>query len=371
MNLLGCDAMKQKLDNRMEWIRNVERLKNESTSTYTAEYELASESYIPGVLDYENGSILCGLMTFQKDPKGYFKYLLKIKYSYNDVPIRVQDFNKKGYLFQDGIPGEIISLLSLFFQCRFFLLSAYTGDLTSTGLKLKTEYSPQLGFCRPHFDPDTFPDQKRNFSIGLGEFLDKLQQIDVAYHQDVILGSYNYSRALREFGIDEEMVFIRLVSAIEAFSKRVELNKIEDLFKGVNLDDILKTNALPNDERTELKKIFNARKAKTKFKAFIELYSKGFFKGGNFKATHVRIKKSELSTALNAIYDGRSGYLHRGEVLYLSRPMRGGQKWDTDPTVGMIIGNRRFSSKMKLPYSSWFQRLVRHCIMQFIEKQPN
>ncbi len=80
----------------------------------------------------------------------------------------------------------------------------------------------------------------------------------------------------------------------------------------------------------------------------------------------MRIKKADLPKALNAIYDGRSGYLHRGEVLYLSRPMKGGQKWDTDPTVGMIMGNRRFSADMKLPYGSWFQRLVRHCIMQFM-----
>jgi len=363
--------MKQNIDNRMEWIRNVERLNSESASIYTAEYELASESYIPGVLDYENGSILCGVTTFEKDPKGYYKYWLKIKYPYNDEPMRIRDSNKRGYIFKDGIPGEIISLLSLFFQCRFFLLSAYSGDLTSTGLKLKTEYSPKLGFCRPFFNPDTFSNGKRNFSIGAVEFLNKLQRIDAVYHQDIILGSYNYSRALRGFGIDEEMVFIRLVSAIEAFSKWVELNKKEDLFKGVNLDDILKTNTLSKHQRTELENMFNVRKAKAKFKAFIELYSKGFFKGGNFKAKHLRIRKSELSTALNAIYDGRSGYLHRGEVLYLSRPMKGGQKWDTDPTVGMIMGNRRFSAKMKLPYSSWFQRLVRHCIMQFIASQAD
>ena len=159
----------------------------------------------------------------------------------------------------------------------------------------------------------------------------------------------------------------KAVETINAFV--AELDKKEDLLKGGNLDDILKTNVLSKDERTELVNIFNARKAKAKFKAFIELYSKGFFKGGNFKASHVRIRKAELPTALNAIYDGRSGYLHRGEVLYLSRPMRGGQKWDTDPTLGMIMGNRRFSAKMKLPYSSWFQRLVRHCIMQFIAIQ--
>lgn len=355
----------------MEWIRNVEKLNSHSTSIYNAEYELASEAYIPGVLDYEDGSILCGVMTFNIDSKGYYKYLLKIRYPYNDETLKAQDATKKGYLFKGGIPGELISLLSLFFQCRFFLLSAYSGDLTSTGLKVKTEYSPQLGFCRPSFDPDIFPDGKRNFSIGIGDFLGKLHQIDAVYHQQIILGSYNYARALREFGIDEEMVFIRLVSAIESFSQWAALDKKDDLFNGVHLNDILKENVLSEDEKIELESIFNVRKAKAKFKAFIESYSKGFFKGGNFKAPRMRIKKSELSNALDAIYNGRSGYLHRGEILYLSLPMRGGQKWDTDPTVGMIMGNRRFTAKMKLPYASWFQRLVRHCIMQFIMDKQN
>jgi hypothetical protein len=230
--------MEQKLDNRMEWIRNVERLKSGPDTIDATEYELASETYIPGVLDFENGSILCGPMTFQKDLKGYYKYLLKIKYPFFDEPIRVHDSNKSGYPFKNGIPGEIISLLSLFFQCRFFLLSAYTGNLTSSSLKVKKEYSPQLGFCRPHFDPDTFPDGKRNFAFGFDDFLNNLQQIDVAYHQDLILGAYNYSRALREYGVDEEMVFIRLVSAIEAFSKWVKLDNKDELFNGANLYDI-------------------------------------------------------------------------------------------------------------------------------------
>jgi hypothetical protein len=358
--------MKQKLDNRMEWIRNVEKLNGTLASIYTGEYELASESYIPGIFDYENGSILCGVMTCDKDPKGFYKYLLKIKYPYNDEEHRFKKATNKGYLFKGGIPGELISLLSLFFQSRFFLLSAYSGDLTSGSLKLKTEYSPQLGYCRPYFDPDIYPDGKRNFSIGIGDFLEKLRKMDAVYHQDVILGSYNYSRALREFGIDEEMVFIRLVSAIEPFAKWVNLDKKNDLFDGASLDDILKKNALSKNGRKELASIFEVRKAKAKFNAFIEFHSKGFFKGGNFKASHVRIKKSGLSAALNAIYDGRSVYLHDGEILYLSRPMRGGQKWDTDPTVGMIMGNRRFSAKKKLPYGSWFQRLVRYCIMHFI-----
>lgn len=362
--------MKKLLDNRMGWIRNLEKLLKKTSSEYT-EYEIASESYIPGILDYENGAILCSLMTFNKDSKGLFKYLLKIKYPLNDEGFQVSEANKNGYLFKEGIPGELISILSFFFQCRFFFMAAYSGDLTSTGIKIKKEYSPQVKLCRPYFDPDFFPGGKRNLSIGLAEFLDRLSRIDATYHQQLILGFYNYARGLREFGIDEEMVFIRLVSAIEAFTKWVKLKRDDDLVSGIEFDDIMRGEVLSESEKNELNNIFNVRKAKTKFKKFIESYSKGFFTGGNLKAAHTRIKKADLPNALNAIYDSRSGYLHRGETMYLSQPMRGGQKWDTDPTVGMIIDNRQFSGNTKLPYGSFFQRLVRHCIMQFVLEISN
>ncbi len=121
-------------------------------------------------------------------------------------------------------------------------------------------------------------------------------------------------------------------------------------------------------KKKELEKVFNVRKARARFKRFMELYSKGFFKGGNYKAKHLRIKKADLPKALNAIYSNRSGYLHRGEVMYLSRHMKGDQHWGVDPTAGMMIDNRRFRASMKLPYSSFFQRLVRHCIMSFVSE---
>lgn len=174
--------------------------------------------------------------------------------------------------------------------------------------------------------------------------------------------------ALKEFGVNEEMVFIRLVSAIEALSRWVELKKDDDLFWGKDFQDIVKTEQLSHEERSELKKLFEVRKSKLKFKRFIEQYSKGFFKGGNYKAPHTRIKKKDLSKTLSTIYDSRSDYLHRGETMYLSQPMRGGEKWDTDPTFGMIIDNRRFPAIKKLPYGSFFQRLVRHCLLEFIKE---
>ena len=69
-------------DNRMGWIRNIDQLKESDTQSYCAEYEIASEVYIPGILNYMNEKILCGLMTFNKDQRGLYKYLLKIKYAF-------------------------------------------------------------------------------------------------------------------------------------------------------------------------------------------------------------------------------------------------------------------------------------------------
>jgi len=358
--------MNQSNDNRMGWIRNIEKLQNNNIRTWYAEYEIASETYIPGILNYKNSSILCGLMTFDKNKSGLYKYMLKIKFAETN-PNYSNKKSQKGYFFKNGIHGELIALFSLFFQSRFFLLSACSSELTPTSLKYKVEYNPVCRSCRPYFDPTNYIGFQRNFAIGLPEFLTQITRIDVKNHQQIILACYHYARALMEFGIDEEMVFIRLVSAIEAIYKCLILQKSDDIFYGKDFEDIIKSDVLSKEEKTELKNIFDVRKSKLKFKRFIEHYSKGFFKGGNFKSPHTRFKKNELPKVLDTIYDSRSGYLHNGETMYLSKPMKGGFKWDTDPTSGMIIDNRNFPRRKKLPYGSFFQRLVRHCLLEFIK----
>jgi hypothetical protein len=352
----------------MGWIRNIDKLNKADTKSYCAEYEIASEVYIPGLLDYMKEKILCGPMTFNKDHRGLYKYALKVRYAQFEGKFDYKRASAKGYLFKEGIPGELLALFCLYFQARFYLLAAFSGELDPKGLKIKLEYDPIHKPCFPTFDPTIYPDGKRNFAKGLPDFLDQMAKIPEKYHQQLILAFYHYSMALKEFGVNEEMVFIRLVSAIEALSKWVELKKDDDLFWGRDFQDIIKSKQLSNEEISEVKNLFDVRKAKLKFERFVEQYSKGFFKGGKYKAPHTRIKKGDLSKTLSAIYDSRSDYLHRGETMYLSQPMRGGEKWDTDPTFGMIIDNRRFPAKKKLPYGSFFQRLVRHCLLEFIKE---
>jgi hypothetical protein len=163
------------------------------------------------------------------------------------------------------------------------------------------------------------------------------------------------------------MVFIRLVSSIEALSKDFDLERKDDLLMGKNFNDIIINGVLTEEEKVQLEKTFENRKSRKKFKRFIEKYSTGFFKGGNYKAKHTRIFKKDLEKTLDAIYSARSKYLHAGEPMYLSLPIKGEHKWDTDPSLGMIMDRRRIPKSQKLPYTHWFEKLVRHSLLNYLE----
>jgi hypothetical protein len=333
---------------------------------------------MPGVLDYSNGRLLCGLLSIDRNKLGFYKYLLKIRVPNVQYVYNPDDASAKGYYFKEGAAGELISLFSLYFQCRFFLVATNSGELTNHGLKIRTEYAPTMGSAMPLFDPEKTPGSaKRNFSIGLAAFLDRIKGIPAQYHHSLILSAAHYSKALREFGIDEEMLFIRLVSGIEAVSRWVHLGPRHDPLSAVNIDDILKKESLSTKQIEELRRIFDHRKASEKFITFVESHCTGFFKGGNYKARHIHIGRPELRKVLETVYRSRSEYLHNGETMYLSHPMISGARWDTDPTYGMTIDHRKFSVRQKLPYSNFFQRLVRHSLLSFMAslngegKKPN
>jgi hypothetical protein len=356
-----------KNDNRMGWIRNIEKLSKKDADSYFIEYEIATECHIAGVLDYNNGMILCGGLTIEKDQNGLYHYLIRLKYSGVEEPYYNNKANKKGYYFKDGALGELLAILSLFFQCRFYLVATFSGELTNHGLKIKTENRFTYKPCNPLIHPPIFSTQKRNFAIGLTNFLDTIKSLDTKYHQQFILACYHYTRSLKEIGNDNEMVFIRLVSAIESLSKFIKLNKNKDLFNGKAFEDIVKKEILSKTEMEELKKTFENRKSKARFITFVKRYSVGCFKGGNYKAKHCKITKKQLPNVLRTIYDARSAYLHNGEPMYLSQPMHGGEKWDTDPSMGMIIDNKSFSVSQKLPFTYFFEGIVRQCLLNFLK----
>jgi len=207
-------------DNRIGWIRNTERLSSApSAPSYDFEYELGSECRIPGVLDYRSGMVLLGGLSIERDRRGLNHYLLKIKFpQMEDGNDSYKSANRKGYFFRDGVAGEIISLLSVYYRCRFYLLSTSFGDLTGSGSKIKDEHEFTYLPCNYQIHPQIFSGDHGNFAQGFADFQDSIESLDQKYHQQFILACHHYLRALKEVGVDTEMVFIRLVSSIETLS---------------------------------------------------------------------------------------------------------------------------------------------------------
>lgn len=364
-------------DNRMAWVRNIEKLEK-SDKNYLTEYEVATECHIPGILNYGNGKILCGGLA-NKTKNGLYHYLFRIQYAGFEEPCKEQT-RKKGYYFKDGILGELLSLFSLYFQCRFYLVATYFGELTEHGLKYKMDNDFLYRSCSHQIHPKMFENNKnRIFGQGLTRFLDSIKSLKPAKHKQFILACYHYARSLKEVGIDSEMVFIRLVSSIEALSKDFDLRKKDNPLNGENFYTLFKNCKITEPQRKQIKEILRVsknglihiEKSKLKFIKFIEEHSKGSLKGGNFKVKRLKIKKGNLPEVLKKIYDVRSAYLHNGEPMFLSQFMHKANKWDTDPCCGMIIDNVEIPVSKKLPYTYWFENVVRCSLLNYLNDKQN
>jgi hypothetical protein len=126
-------------DNRMGWIRNLESLAS-AAQQYTVEYELGSECRIPGLLDYADGQIICAGMNTEESRDGLWLYNLIFHFPTGPHDVK-RKADEKGYYFKDGVLGELLALMSLFFRCRFYLISSRLLPGNSTqGMTIKTEY---------------------------------------------------------------------------------------------------------------------------------------------------------------------------------------------------------------------------------------
>ena len=354
-------------DNRMGWIRNLEVL-GDAPQQYTVEYELGSECRIPGLLDYADGKIICAGMSTEESRDGLWLYNLVLRFPTGPHQIN-REANEKGYYFKDGILGELMALMSLFFRCRFYLISSrLVPESPMLGMTIKTEYPFLRVRFNPGIHPPLFANQNRNFGTDFKPFLDTVRRLNNLLHQDFILACHHYARATREVGIDPEMVFIRLVSSIEALSKSLTLSRADDVLEEGKITRLIDDSDLSREQKGELKNVFSVRRSRKRFIRFIEQNSTGYFKGGNFKARHLKIKKANLAAVLDPIYIARSKYLHVGEPMYLSKSFKGGEKWDTDPTSGMISDSRIFSAARKLPYGFFFEGLVRQCLLNYLKR---
>ena len=257
------------------------------------------------------------------------------------------------------------------------MVATYSGELTNHSLKMKIEHDFFYRKVNKVVHPKIFSETARSFAKGgLSDFLDKVKKLEGSKHQNYILACHHYARSLKEVGVDSEMVFIRLVSAIETISRDYKLNIHDNPLNNQEFTDLFDISLMSKEQAKQLREILKVskqgkiqiEKSKQKFIQFIDDFSRGCLKGGNWKARHVKITRKNLPDVLSAIYNGRSGYLHAGEPMYLSQFMtHSAGKWDTDPSLGMMIDNRRFSPSEKLPYTYWFENVVRHCLLNYLK----
>jgi hypothetical protein len=366
--------------NRMAWIRLLEDLEaSPAERRYSTEYEFVSECRITGRLEYAGGAIVCTPYTFEKDENGLHHYLLTLSYPADDGSRRERELTElmqgatpDGYYFRDGAAGELLSLLSLALRCRLYLVASVhvSGDT-----RIKREFKINHRRVDPDTHPAIFDDRARNFVRDLPPLLDHLRSTTIG-HQRAALAAYHYARALREVGLDTEMIFIRLVSAIEVLSQRHPLSARRSPLDGLDFERAFGGARLTDKQRDELRQVLGVsrkghvriEKSRRRFISFIDEYSKGAIKGGNYKGKHLKIGRTKLVPTLDAIYRARSRYLHSGEPMYPSYDVAGRHNWDTDPSSGMWVDNRRFDGEDKLPYPRWFENIVRHCILKYLHE---
>ena len=353
------------LDNRMTWIRNLEQI--ESGNSHWMEYEIASEGYINGLLNWasksEEGLMLCACLNNVPDKSGLYYYLLKIKTAESRG---IDTAAKRGYVCPGGIIGELLSIFSLYFCRRFYLVASYYGELTQKSLKVRTIMPFNRVACSPLLHRNVFSKKQNHWTGGIHPFLKSIINLDETDHSRFILATYNYAEALKEIGINSEMVFVKLVSSIEALSGNIKLDKKDDPLAGTDIEALCNPN-IPNKQKEELRKTFESRKAKARFRVFVEEYSRETFNGPQ-EGSLTKVGLKDMGKKLNAIYDARSAYLHSGEPMYLSQDVFPSKDWDMDASLGMQMDRKLYTAKQKLPFIRWFEGIVRDCLLNFLKK---
>jgi hypothetical protein len=351
-----------KSDDRMLWVRNLE-CNAVLNSNESFEVEIGSECQVNGILDYGDGAIRLGALTLNLSNEDLYKYTMQLRRC--SLPTNVRSGKQNGYLFKEGEDGELLALISLFLQARFYKLSTTLRPLTSHGLPIKTELRPLRVRYGRDIDQIVFSNMERNFDSKLSSFLDQVRLIPSKYHLAVALSSNHYARALREVGVDEEMVFVRLVSAIEAAA--LNQTVIDDDLSGKAPEELFRVEKLTTRHIQELMKLLRTRKAKARFIAFLQQFSEGFFEGMPANPPHTHVTPMNLASMASAVYDARSDYLHNGYPMYLSHFMPAFPDWHMDPSLGMTWQDKSYTADQKLPFASFFHRLVRHCLLSYFE----
>lgn len=373
-------------DNRMLWIRALERRKAvqelSAMTRYSEEHELISEVEIHGRLYFEDGLLSCWWTGPSTYIPGLNTYALKLDlataadFRRTDAGEPILTASEDGY-FSRSLEDEIVSLMSLWLHTRFFWVHRTVGESDQNGITHKSGNLFTYHTCKNPAQKRSnlfkgFRKTKKNLR-SLETMLEMVKRLPVESQRRYYLAASHYADAVRLIGYDDDIAYIRLVSAVEvlAYSESLEDDELPDKLRSIIDADSAQ---FSNAEKSELHSYLKQRKVRFKFLQFINKYSEGYFVGRPTTPEHCWVTQETLSQFAGAIYKARSKFLHEGEPLWISNEMRVDDRedrgWDLDGSLGMVRDQHEWPQSEKVPTVLFFEELVRHCLLNYLGVFP-
>lgn len=352
----------------MAWIRNAQKVATKGhVDSNLMDYEIGSECRITGLLNYPDGALLFSPLTFGKDDRGLYRYTLRVFSSLYDEADRKEweKADSEGYCFPGGFAQELMALASVHHRSRFYLLSSTNGQLTERAVGIKNLNSFTYIKCNPQIHKAIFDETTaRNWTGDFQSFLEEVRRLPENLHRRFALACGHYLDALKEVGISEEMVFIRLVSAMECLMP--EASELpNDPFEAIPLSSFCNLEILKEPARASIKSWYQKQRHVSKrFIYFMKEGSRGYLPANGKE--NIKITMENIEPFLSAIYTARSEYLHAGKSMYLSNLWTTDSTWDYEPSYGKTMDQQHWTAEERLPYPYFFEGLVRHCILKYL-----
>lgn len=279
---------------------------------------------------------------------------------------------------------EYIHLASLFLRRRFSL-----GCLTRIGdspIRIHLWDKQTEGYV----NKDIVWGEKTNLNE-LSRWLPLTQGLSDSIYNKFILATRFYAEAIQHMEMVPDMAYLNLVSAIEVLSQDTDIGTVsveEVNAKLANLFDKIEDAYL----RKEIQESFIDvnRFIKRRFTKFIINYTDNEFWSYKNRPEIGRVSPEELEKYLGNIYSQRSRTLHSGEEFPHNIHVRhrlpniGNIPLNTKlsihqtpmeevPCANSIImpDGREIKKEDFIPHPSFFERLVNHVLINFLEKNTN
>lgn len=348
-------------DKRIIFIRNMEMLKNPKVKSYRTEYEVISDTHTVGSFTYEPYYFTIWEFSIKREGEQR-KLCLRIRTKeLTEEEIPSQATSESAYYHGGGIPEEIIALSSLFLRRKFKL-----------GPVVRINDDPKYIAIKDKGIDTQLITGKSNLAE-LETWFKLAEGFNPEFHLKFILAAKSYHLAIQMIEEQPDIAYLNLVSAIEILCQETEFKKPTLQEYDQNLYNLIYNNIADEEIRNKISEsILNKPPyIKRKFVNFIINHVENSFwkyKNRPDKPVLGRINPDDLPELLEKIYDQRSRTLHNGEpfpIYIFIHPIMGGE---IPVGSSIMFAGRKWMKEDYIPYPYFFERLVRHVLINFLKR---